>query len=375
MKRARLLAFALGVATTILPAQPHARRLRRPGDNGPAIKAQIDGPSNLAVDARGNIYVYEFPGDIRRIDASTHKITTVAEECDRSERKPILTGCFEWISSLRVIGSGSLLLAEFIHNRVSVFDPVSRRFTVIAGNGDSTSSGDGGLARDAGVTAPYCLALNGSGDIFVCDSSYCVRRIDSKTGAISTVAGSGKRGFAGDGGPALKAQFVTPQSVAVDPQGNFFVADDASNRIRRVDANTGIIETYAGVGAVPPRRIPPFSGEGGPAVTAGIPSPRSLALDREGNLFFLTGARVCRIDRITGILSTVAGTGGKGYSGDGGLATAARIGAEDLTIDNEGNLFIAEFASNRIRRIDAKTGIITTVAGNGLPNTIHVSID
>lgn len=368
MKRARVLAFALGVAATILLAQPRPRRLLRPGDNGPAIKAQIDGPSDLAVDARGNIHVYEFPGDIRRIDGSTQKITTVAEECGRSERKPILTGCFESISSMRVTASGSLLLAEFIRHRVAVFDAVSRRFTVIAGNGDSSSSGDGGLARDAGVAAPYCLASDGSGDIFVCDSNYFVRRIDSKTGTIFTVAGSGKQGFAGDGGPALKAQFATLRSIAVDPQGDFFIADDTNNRIRRVDGNTGIIETYAGVGTAR------FSGEGGAAVTAGIPSPRSLVLDREGNLFFLTGARVCRIDRVTAILSIVAGTGQEGYSGDGGLATAARIGAEDLTIDNEGNLFTAEFGNNRIRRVDAKTRIITTVAGNGLPHTIHASI-
>jgi hypothetical protein len=183
-----------------------------------------------------------------------------------------------------MIGSGSLLLAEFTHNRVSVFDPVSRRFTVIAGNGDSKSTGDGGLARDAGVTAPYCLALDSSGDIFVCDSSYFVRRIDSKTGTISTVAGSGKRGFAGDGGPALNAQFVTPLSIAIDPQDNFFVADDTSNRIRRVDANTGIIEPYAGIGAVLPAGVPRFSGEGGPAVAAGIPSPRSLVLDSRREL-------------------------------------------------------------------------------------------
>jgi DNA-binding beta-propeller fold protein YncE len=135
-----------------------------------------------------------------------------------------------------------------------------------------------------------------------------------------------------------------------------------------VDANTGIIETYAGMGAVLPARVSRFSGEGGPAVAAGIPSPRSLVLDREGNLLFLTADRICRIDRLTGILSTVAGVGQDGYSGDGGPATAARIGPVDLAVDSEGNLFIAEFGNNRIRRIDAKTGIITTVAGNGLPH-------
>lgn len=376
MNHARVLAFALGLATTTLLGQPRPIRLQRPGDNGPAIKAQINAPSRLALDARGNIYVYEsLSGAIRRIDGATHRITTVAEECNPLWQKPTPTGCFGPISRLQVMDSGNLLFSEFTFNRVSSYDPVSHHFTVIAGNGDLTSSGDGGQARDAGLTAPHCLALNHDADIFVCDSSHFIRRIDSKTGIISTVAGSGKRGFAGDGAPALNAQFVTPLSVAVDRQGNIFVADDTSNRIRRVDANTGIIETYAGIGAIAPAWTLRFSGDRGPAVAAGIPLPRSLVFDREGNLLFLTADRICRIDRLTGILSSIAGVGQDGYSGDGGLATAAHIGPVDLAIDRDGNLFIAEFENNRIRRIDAKTGIITTLAGNGLPHRPPASIE
>jgi len=362
------MTLALASITAIVLGQQRSTKSQRPGDNGPALKAQINAPSSLALDADGNIYVYEsIGGAIRRIDGSTHRITTVAEECDPPSQKPTPTGCFGSISGLQVMDSGNLLFSEFTYNRVSSYDPVSHRFTVIAGSGDLTSGGDGGQARDAGLTVPHCLALHNA-DIFVCDSSHFIRRIETKTGIISTVAGSGKRGYAGDGGPALNAQFITPLSLAVDRQGNIFVADDTSNRIRRVDAHTGIIETYAGIGAVPPARVPRFSGEGGPAVAAGIPSPGSLVLDREGNLFFLTADRVCRIDRLTGILSTVAGVGQDGYSGDGGPATSARIGPSDLAIDSHGNLFITEFENNRIRRIDAKTGIITTVAGNGLPH-------
>jgi hypothetical protein len=364
------MTLALASITAIVLGQQRSTKSQRPGDDGPALKAQINAPSSLALDADGDIYVYEsIGGAIRRIDGSTHRITTVAKECgDLPSQKPTPTGCFGSISGLMVMDSGNLLFSEFTYNRVSSYNPVSHRFTVIGGNGDLTSSGDGGQARDAGLTVPHCLTLNYNGDIFVCDSSHFIRRIDANTGIISTVAGSGKRGYAGDGGPALKAQFVTPLSVAVDRQGNIFVADDTSNRIRRVDAHTGIIETYAGIGAVPPARVPPFSGEGGPAVAAGIPSPGSLVLDREGNLFFLTAKRVCRIDRLTGILSSVAGVGQDGYSGDGGPATSARIDPVDLAVDSYGNLFIAEFENNRIRRIDAKTGIITTVAGNGLPH-------
>jgi sugar lactone lactonase YvrE len=375
MKRARVLVFALGLATTILMGQPRPSRLRRPGDYGPATKAQINAPSSVALDARGNIYLYEsLAGAIRRIDRSTHRITTVAEECNPPWQKPIPTGCFGPISRLQVTGSGNLLFSEYTYNRLSSYDLVSHRLSVIAGSGDLKSSGDGGPARDAGLTVPHCLALDHNGDIFVCDLSHYIRRIETQTGVISRVAGSGKRGFAGDGGPALNAQFVTPLSVAVDKEGNFFIADDTSNRIRRVDAKSGAIETIAGAGAVGPNRTVQFSGEGGPAIDARFTSPRSLAFDRGGNLLFLAAGRVCRVDRLTGILSTIAGVGHDGYSGDGGLATVAQIGPVDLAIDGDGNLFIAEFENNRIRRIDAKTGIITTVAGNGLPHRPPASI-
>jgi DNA-binding beta-propeller fold protein YncE len=120
--------------------------------------------------------------------------------------------------------------------------------------------------------------------------------------------------------------------------------------------------------------VPPFSGEGRPAVAAGIPSPRSLFFDREDNLLFCTGARICRIDRLTGVLSVIAGIGQGGFSGDGGPAIKARVDPVDLAVDADGNVLIAEYGNNRIRRIDAKTGIITTVAGNGLPHRPPPSI-
>src|SRR5580704_16405318 len=163
MKRARVLAFAFGLATAILLGQARPSRVQRPGDNGPAIKAQINAPSRLALDARGNIYVYEsLAGAIRRIDQSTHGITTVAEECNPPGQKPTPTGCFGPISGLQVMNSGNVLFSEFTFNRVSSYDPVGRRFTVIAGNGDLTSTGDGGQARDAGLTVPHCLTLSHS---------------------------------------------------------------------------------------------------------------------------------------------------------------------------------------------------------------------
>jgi len=313
MKHVRVVAFALGFAAAILLAQPLLSQLQRPGDNGPAVKAQINAPSRLAVDARGNLYVYEsLGGAIRRIDQSTKRITTVTEECNPPWQKPRPTGCFGPISRLEVTDSGRLLFSEFTYNRLSSYDLVNHRFSVIAGTGDLTSSGDGGQATGAGITVSHCFGLDHVGNIFVCDSSHVIRRIDAKTGGISRVAGTGERGFAGDGGPALNAQFVTPLSVAVDNEGNIFIADDTSNRIRRIDAKSGIIETIAGTGSVGPSWTVQFSGEGGPAAAARITSPHSLAFDHDGNLLFLTAGRVCRIDRLTGTLSTIAGLGHDG---------------------------------------------------------------
>jgi len=147
------------------------------------------------LDADGNIYVYEsIGGAIRRIDGSTHRITTVAEECDPPSQKPTPTGCFGSISGLQVMDSGNLLFSEFTYNRVSSYDPVSHRFTVIAGSGDLTSGGDGGQARDARPSpSPALLGVTQPADIFVCDSSHFIRRIRRKTGIhITRSRGSGK---------------------------------------------------------------------------------------------------------------------------------------------------------------------------------------
>jgi DNA-binding beta-propeller fold protein YncE len=260
------------------------------------------------------------------------------------------------------------LFSEFTYNRLSAFDLQARKLTVIAGNGDLRSSGDGGRATEAGITVPYCFTLDVKRNIVVCDSNHCIRRISAGTGIIATIAGSGRRGSRGDGGPALDAEFVTPLSVALDPSGNLYVADDTSNRIRRVDSATGIIETIAGSGPPTTGTLSgvEFSGEGELAVKSRLASPRSLAFDHDGNLLFVTAGRVCRIDK-QGYLRTIAGVGQDGFGGDGGPATKARINPSGITVDDGGNVFLAEYVNNRIRRIDANSGIITTIGGNGLP--------
>src|SRR5439155_23380373 len=190
-----------------------------------------------------------------------------------------------------------------------------------------------------------------------------IQRVDAATGIMVTVAGSGA-GFSGDGGPATAAKLFNPMGVAVDPAGNFFIADTGNNRIRRVDAASGTITTLAGGGSC---GDPYYCGDEGPATAAELTYPSGIAVDNAGNLFIAdqSNQRVRKVDAATGTITTVAG-GTLGFSGDGGPASAAQLSnPAGVAIDAKGNLFIADMNNHRIRRVDAATGTITTVAGSG----------
>jgi streptogramin lyase len=370
LRKLSATATAVVAIATYAGAQSRRTSPKSVGDGGPAVKAQLNGPSSVAVDDNGHLSVYEAAADaIRKVDLAKGTITTLARGCDPPVQHPPPDGCFGPITQLQIDSGGKLLLSEFTYGRVSLLDPGTLRLSVIASYRTPRSDGDGGPATLARFSSPHCSTSDDKGNIYIC-AGYYIRRIDNKTGAISTVAGSGKRGFAGDHGPATAAEFGVPVSVAVDRAGDIFIADDASNRIRRVDATTGVIETIAGTGDILTGSLvlQEFSGDGGPATEARIVQPSSLAFDKNEDLLFVVEGRVCRIDRVTGTLSTIAGTGEGGFSGDGGPATKARIGPGAIAANRQGNLFIAEFDNNRVRRVDAKTGIITTVAGNGLPH-------
>ena len=183
----------------------------------------------------------------------------------------------------------------------------------------------------------------------------------AQTGFITTVAGTGTRGFNADNILATDAHLFRPHAVALDTAGNLFIADRGNHRIRRVDAGTGFITTVAGTG------LDGFNGDNILATIALLTSPTGVALDTVGNLFIADtlSYRIRRVDAGTGIITTVAGTGAFGFNGDGIHATNARLSATGVAVDAVGHLFIADLPNNRIRRVDAATGIITTVAGNG----------
>ena len=274
--------------------------------------------------------------------------------------------------SVAVDASGNIFIAATWLDEVFKADPAGN-FTLVAGTGVQGFSGDGGPAANASLSVPSGVAVDTHGNLFIADSGNGrIRRVDAVTGVITTVAGSASElpGFSGDGGPATSAVMNGPGSVALDAQGNLFIVDAGNQRVRRVDAATGIITTVAGSGVpnAAGQVAGGFSGDGGPATSAQLAEPWGVALDAHGNLFIAdTGNhRIRRVDAASGIITTVAGNGTQTFSGDGGPATSAGLVEPfSVVVDAQGNLFIGDF--DRVRRVDAATQTITTVAGDGNP--------
>jgi len=237
--------------------------------------------------------------------------------------------------------------------------------TSVAGNGIPGYSGDGGPATGAQLNSPFGVAVDAAGNLYIGDDGNNRVRKVSINGIITTIAGNGVAGYSGDGGLAITAQLYGPMSVAVDTAGNVYIADAANSRIRKVSTG-GIITTIAGKGGYA------FSGDGGAAINAEFSFPVGVAVDGAGNVYV---ADSCAIDlcsyrirkiSVAGIITTIAGNGGGGFSGDGGLAVNAEIGElEGVTVDGNGSVFIPDTTNNRIRKV-SPDGIITTIAGNGI---------
>lgn len=210
-------------------------------------------------------------------------------------------------------------------------------------------SGDNGPATQAQLNHPAGMALDRAGNLFIADTlNHRVRKLVSATGTIVTLAGSGTAGYSGDGGPAAAAQLSQPGGLAIDSEGNLYIADAGASVIRKVDARSGMISTVAGTGKAG------FAGDQGPAIAAQLNSPRGVSVDTQGNLFIAdTGnQRVRELAARNGIITTIAGNGSKGYSGDGGPSARAQLNKPyAIAIDAAGNLYIADSGNGAVRKV------------------------
>jgi uncharacterized protein (TIGR03437 family) len=260
---------------------------------------------------------------------------------------------------------GNLFIADQNNNRVRKVDSKGN-ITTFAGTGAAAFSGDGGPAAQAALNYVPGVCTDAAGDVFVSDlSNYRIRKIDT-SGNITTVAGNGVQGSSGDGGPATQASMFIPIRCAVDSSNNLYITDQSGHKIRKVTP-AGIISTAAGTGAgAGPHTIASYSGDGGPATAANLNNPTAVTVDSAGNIYFSDqyNQRIRKVDT-NGIITTIAGNGNAGYSGDGGPATAAELNYPGgLTIDQNGDIYVADNNNFRIRKISK--GVITTVAGNGV---------
>jgi streptogramin lyase len=258
---------------------------------------------------------------------------------------------------------GALYLCDCDNFRIRRIAP-DGTITTVAGNGTKGYSGDGGPALQASLNEPYEVRFDPAGNLYFVERlNHVVRRVDCKTGIISTVAGCGKEGFGGDGGPASQAMLKQPHSIGFDREGDLYICDILNNRIRKVNMKTGLISTFAGTGEKK------AVADGAPVAGSPLNGPRALDFDSEGNLWLALreGNVVLKLDLSKQSIHRVAGTGKQGFAGNGGPASEATLsGPKGLSIGPDGNVYLADTESHSIRMIDLKTGTLQLIAGTGV---------
>jgi hypothetical protein len=319
------------------------------GSGGPATSAMIYHPHGCTIDGAGNLYFSDYENNCVRKVTPSGTITTIAGNGTAGYSPDGTTATSASIYhpfDVAIDASGTIYFTEVVNHIVRKINAAGQLVTIAGVYGVSGSSGDGGPATAAHLTNPSGLVIDASGNVIVVDQfSHCVRKINT-SGIISTIAGDGSVAFSGDGGPATAASLSYPNFINLDNSGNLLLTDNGNHRIRKITP-AGIISTIIGNGSTS------FSGDGGPATAASLQYPGSAFMDAAGNIWVADNLhnRIRKVNT-TGIISTVAGNGIAGYSGDGGPATTAKInGAVDVVVDAAGSFYISDFSNNRIRKV------------------------
>jgi len=369
-----MCAIALLVVFTHTPGHPADAKL---GDGGPAVQAKLKNPCGVVVDADGNVYIADSGNNrIRKVDGKTGLITTIAGGgASHADGIPAGDAALRTPQSMILDRAGQLVFTDGA-SRVRRIDTQTGMLTTLIGGGNvKVRPGKQVPARDVQFGQLTRIAMNAAGDVFVVDRHGYILMYEQKTGLVTVVAGTGPRGYAGDGGPASEATLNEPFGLAVAPQGHLYFTDQHNLVVRKVDAATGRISTVAGT-----REATGKNGldrvQQGVATEMFLSDSIGLAADARGQVIVCArfAQRVCRLDVEKGTLTVIAGDGwcdggGDGrYAGDNGPAiTASFWSPVDAAFDPLGNLYIVEWGNHCVRKIDATTNIITTIAGTGEP--------
>ncbi|HTB31660.1 MAG TPA: T9SS type A sorting domain-containing protein [Bacteroidia bacterium] len=333
------------------------------GDGGPATAAELGLPIGVALDDTGNIFIGEFGnGTIRKVSATTGIITTIAGNGHigfGGYGGQATSAFLAEVNGITIDKSGNLFIADGNGNVILKIVLATGVINIVAGNGYKALtgyggySGDGGQATDAELWNPSSVAIDDSNNVLFADEkNNRVRKVNVISGLISTVAGKSVYGYTGDGGPAKNAEMHGPTGLALDSFNNIYIADGFNTVIRKVDATTGIITTIAGNGHGGD------SGDGGPATAAGL-TVNGVSFDKFGNMYIADGNYKIRMVTPDSIIHSVAGITSGGYSGDSGPATDAELlGTSNVAFDSLGNIYISDASNNVIRKVTGN--LITT---------------
>jgi len=343
------------------------------GDGGQAKSAAVFQPHYISFDASGNFFIADMGNNrVREIVAANSIINTLSGDGDpgyNGNDLSALSSQLSYPTNMASDDSGNIFIADNGNNMVREVNIKTGNILKIAGTGQGGFSGDGGPAGKAELSSPNGLAIDDSGNIYIADYyNNRIREVNAVTNTIATIAGDGTAGYSGDNGAAKSAELYYPANLAIDSKGNIFIADLINDRVREIVASTKRIKTVAGNGYNAKNYSGGYSGDGGKAISAELYQPHSVAVDDSQNLYIADtwNYRIRKVNLTTGIITTVAGNGNYGYSGDGGPATSAELSAPtSVALDASGNLYIADFYNNVIREVSVWDSTITTIAGTG----------